>query len=398
MGEEELESRFVYRCPKDWFEDCISFMHDVIIYYSTGERISQRRVEKKTCLSQEKGVLFFNNKLWPMIRTRSIEKVSDIHPNAIIETIIHRKIIRFDENGREAIEQQETKWGVRYYYIAEVEYTDVTHRREQEMKMIDRLQHECFLQFDDFQMQEMFSCVGVKVQAWNRFNENMQYKWAFKWDGIKCKFVINSTTAYMWPDLQDVKMYNATKDMNNLKHVLWNAEFLSDQRLVLFDALAIKYDGNLYFFDVGTSIELLDFYNVILENVIKLDTVDIQFQKFYNKLYTDSLGNIFKGFPMWSDQQDGIIIFQNNKLIKWKTPTIDMKCIAPNKFSVAGKTITIDYPNAKVGKVYEFSPSPKGLRLIRLRNDRIASSNQNELDVYQEACSMMPGQIIESLK
>jgi hypothetical protein len=389
---EELESRFVYICPKSWFENCKVYHNDVVVYYSCGARLSQRKVELKTNQSKEMGVLFYKNRLWPLIRTKSIEMKTKLSSASIIETIIHRKIVGLNEYWRESIEQHENQYGVQYFYVAEIEYANIENRKMKEMEMIDKLQYEINL---DLELSEVFACVGIKVQTWDRFNSNAPYKWAFKWDGIKCKFLINSLSTFLWPDLQEVKMYNSPDLPKIMTSILWNAELLTD-KLVLFDALSIKYNGNLYFFDTETSIELLKFFNLIVGN-FNLDQIKVQFQKFYDKIYTDDLGMKFKGFPMWSSDQDGIIIFQNEKIIKWKVPTIDMKCIGTNKFSVAGKVLNVEYPNAKVGKIYEFSPSPKGLILLRLRNDRIAASTENELEVYQNACSMMSGQILEPL-
>lgn len=86
-----------------------------------------------------------------------------------------------------------------------------------------------------------------------------------------------------------------------------------------------------------------------------------------------------------NDNYDGFILVQNNMVIKWKMPTVDVKCVSKRLYSVADKTFELDREGEK-DAIYEISPNYK---IIRKRIDRITSSTEQEYAMFIESMKML---------
>ena len=377
----EYETSISCDATEEDFTSCQPIYEDFLFYYKTGLRCSNRRIEYKKVIRRCDNMVFALDKFWPLLRTTAIETLTNIR-NDVLKMTIHRKIIKVDPKYkfREAIEKRENINGVKYVHVAEVEYGHDTGSNKKdlydcEVFLINTLSKPMNIVFDEVNLSKTFTCVGYKVQLWHTFSPNHPFYWAYKWDGIKCKLVVNSKAMYLWPDLMPVKNVSYSGNVDYIKNIIFNVEYL-DNAIVIFDILCVFYNNHLFGLDHHSLIPALQYLTRNLSNVT-IGGKPLHVQKFY-------LPPIPK---TWPDTCDGLIISQKDMIIKWKVPSIDMKCVKKNLFQVGSQTFEIIVPHAEVGQVYEFAPSEDGIKMIRLRHDRISGSTDRELELYNMSCS-----------
>lgn len=380
----ECESTIVISCSSELFDKYKNKPFDVILFFENESRCSNRELQIKKTQAESRIVGFHNNKLYPIVRTRSIE-ISHNYETSKIKVAKYRIIINTEtiiineEIGflRESINKIECDDGVLYRYEIEIEYkvtSTLLQIFEFEQQLMKSIKLNLPIRYEHIERSSIFSCIGNKVQLWMCFNKNEPYLWANKWNGIKCKLLYNDDGLCIWPDAHDIKMVKFNGCLELIKNVCINAELLDDM-IVIFDLLCVKYMNNFFIFEPQTTINYLTYLNAAIQNCM-IDDKKLVIQLFYNTNLPSTMNN----------NCDGFIIFQNNKYIKWKIPTIDLECVDVNKFKAGD--IIIDYfcPDAQIGKIYEFAPSPDNLLLLRLRIDRLAPSSIEEIKLFNYAC------------
>lgn len=413
----------------DKFKTDESFKRDVIILYENGTRLSQRRIEEKRQMKMESIVGIMDGTILPIERTQSVE-VLCVLPDCQISKIIDRIVIKdgYIDNSsakdvgqllkgvRLTLNKEECEAGVRYMAKYELEYEpnsaydDIFKYEEILMESVVRGSLQITISRDILTLKDMFACIMCKVQMWHCFNDKLPYSWAYKWNGIKGKMMIldkvlqpNQRAVYLWPDVEDIKISLCSivcvkktcknNDGQNCDDFLINKIFATlynlcllveilDDRIIILELIGASFRKKIHAIEPRTNLVFLKMLHGLFErNNIRMTVGEkpVFVQQFFKEPIPKSGYN--------ADIQDGLIIIQNDLIIKWKIPTVDIKCIADFKYSVGdGNVLTIASFKGEIGKIYELSPDNK---ILRCRSDRLASSGEKEYKCFLESVKLL---------
>lgn len=379
----ECESTIMFLINKDIYDKANSDYKDYIFVYHNDVRISQRQVQKKHYISVDNVLGFHDNQLFPITRTVSEEIMEDIKKVPEMPSkITRRKIIMLDKY-RLAFNAISCAKGTKYTLTCEIEYDQNTSMPiiwNLEIRLMDIMSQ--YLQYFDVnacRLEELFATVVPKLQPFHTFNPSESYKWAYKWNGVKAKCMCHNGTAFLWKDADNIRIVSMSQSINILEKICLQVEVM-EQNIVIVEILAMSYNNILYTNEPHTNLKCLDFLHQKLTDVpLFIDNKAVIIQQYY-----DSPKQEIKDYNL----HDGIIIMQDNKLIKWKYPTIDVKYIGDSQFAVGNTVITLHNINIELitGGIYEISAD---YVILRRRNDRIACSNQQEYEIFLQAIDIL---------
>lgn len=364
-----------------------SYKLDIIFLFENGLRLAQRHVQRKTTTYTRNLINFYHNQWFPIERTTAIEELMPINDTdgVPIQQVIYRCVTQHDchNNIRVAYNKITTAQGVRYNVEYEIEYPnnskylDIIRYERKLMKCV--LADGYVVRRDTMTLETMFAFVMTKVQMWHNFDPNDQYLWAYKWNGVKAKMLITdrkmengSRLTYLWPDAKATSTEHCYgENLDILLNLCLLVEILDDC-IVLIEAIGSMVDNKLYTTEPMANASVLKRFASELHN-IRINDKPLIVQKFYD-------GTL----PRFYDKSryDGFIIIQNDMIIKWKIPTIDVKCIKPYHYAVAGNVFVLNGEEGEVGAIYEISYTHE---ILRKRTDRIAASTLNEYTIFLES-------------
>lgn len=353
---------------------------DVIFLFNNDSRLSNRRIERKVVTSCRNLLGFYKSEWFPIKRTTAIEELCTLDTSTQQpHTAIHRRIVHNHNGLRVSYNKEDCEDGIKYTLQYEIEYPensayqDILYCERHLMRKV--LNDGYVIKRTAMSLENIFSCVMSKVQMWHCFDGAKKYIWAYKWNGVKSKLMITNNTAtadakmsYLWPDGNVVSTQLCTG--NNL-HLLENLCLLVEimpKYIVIIEVIGALVGDIIYTTEPMMNAEILKYLHTNLTDVsIKGNRVLVQ------RFYPNPMPSFFD-----HELYDGFIIIQENEIIKWKQPTVDVKCEDGYSYSVAGTILTLEHYGTK-DRIYEMTWQNK---ILRQRNDRITSSSENEYKIF----------------
>lgn len=391
----EYESSIVIPVSEEDFLEAKSNPNKVgsgtIFLNPDGRRIHyNRRCERKVIVDSKNLIGFFENKLFPIKRTKATETLAKLFPVTSIEKVVHRIVVSEETlftnlKLRVCYNHEACSLGVKYNVAYEIEYEEnsshdeIVEYEKQLMAKILEGKHYDDIKLEPLSVNDMFACVGTKVQLWNCFNPKQPFVFAYKWNGVKAKLVITKDKSFsggfrtrLWKDCHDVILCDTTTsgDISFLQDLCMSVEVMDD-KIVIFEFIGLLFEKTLYRAEPKTNAEAVT--NLVLPDDLMINGLKVQSQKFYPGV---------KKFPPFDrDQHDGHIVVQNNDIMKMKLAMLDAKCIAPNMFEAGLSTIYhVDFPEAEVGEIYELDKDPG---VHRNRYDRFFKGTEEDRIRYE---------------
>ncbi|AYP97913.1 LEF-4 [Mauternbach virus] len=365
---------------------CKPYKCDVIFLFKDGTRLSCRTMQKKTTTYCRNLISFHKNKWYPIQRTTAIESMQTLPNHYTCDKIIYRIIVYHQKNLRVSYNMEECANGAKYNMEYEIEYQKDTPYHEilmYERKLINVAMSDNFeIKRQILSLVDLFSYVMTKVQMWHCFNPLKDYIWAYKWNGIKAKLLITdklsengANLTYIWPDANDIAIEECRgTNISPLINFCFLVEIMADC-IVLIEAIGASIEQNIYTTEPVTNSYVLK-YLKDQKTQLTIGNKPVVIQEFYSP----PLPNFYD-----MTQFDGLIIIQDDMIIKWKIPTIDVKCIDGFKYKVADAILTLNF-EGNIGKIYEMSYKNE---ILRERNDRIVDSSPQEYAVFLESSKQL---------
>lgn len=404
-GVTECESTISIPIDKSLWEAKLSQNNtksDIIFLFKTINnqivRLHQRYLEKKTTLSSKRifGLCPNSFNQYPIVRTTAHESRASLKPDEYtIVRVTHRLVTFADHDVRVTFNKEETNDGERYHIEFEIEYSEYLTYHEilncESKLMLVADSYESRTSASVMALETLFSCIPNKPQMWHCFIGDRPYVWGYKVNGVKAKMMfLDDGTAYIWPDADNVAYLSFSiygDDASIVLSILRNLCLLveiMDDHLVLLEAIGGEFNKRTYTLEPQSNLifmKMLHNYSFTIEtidpttNVIKPIILQEFFEPPMDIQFNDK-----------NDRYDGLIIVQDDLIIKWKVPTVDVMCVEGNVYSVGdSRTLTLDHEGVS-GSVYELSATNQ---ILRLRTDRLASSNQQEYDVFLKSVAFL---------
>ena len=386
LTHEEWESTIAIPITEDQYNNHVkngnNFKIDLIFLFENGTRLSARVLQAKKTTYCRNLISFYQNEWYPIKRTTAIEILQPIPKELIATKTIQRFVVHQHNNIRVSYNMEECPNGVKYNVEYEIEYKKNTPYNE--ILQLEQLLISCVRLYNfkikrqTLSLVDLFSCVMTKVQMWHCFDANKPYIWAYKWNGIKAKLLITDrktingkNLTYLWPDANNIPTEECHGEGFD---VLVNFCFLveiMDDCIVIIEAIGALIENDIYTTEPMTNAYVLKYLKTQKLN-IKIGNKPVIVQEFYGTKLPSAYD---------TTKFDGFIIIQNDMIIKWKIPTIDVKCIDKFTYQVAEYKINLDFEGV-VGKIYEISYKNE---VLRQRVDRIAASSKQEYLVFRES-------------
>lgn len=360
---------------------------DVIFLYQNGVRLSARVVQKKVTTATRLLLTHYQDTWVPLKRTVSTEEcVRFSKQPVLVEKSIHRVIVQQSDGIRVSYNKEVSGLGEKYTIDYEIEYAansaycDILRAERKLIRVFVASNHQ--ITRDVMTRIDMFSCVMSKVQMWHCFDPDKTYLWAYKWNGIKAKILITSNESddgslitYVWTD--DSKISNKLCRGNNIQHLvnICCAVEILDDRIIIIEAIGTMVSGDIYTTEPMANAAFLKYLSTLLRDDVTIDGVPLLVQHFYEPSLPGEYGK----------DCDGFIIIQDDLIIKWKIPTIDVKCIAAHTYKVGSQIIQLAF-KGEPGKIYEISNKNE---VLRQRVDRLAASSDQEYAVFLDSAKML---------
>lgn len=364
---------FVYELEQNDSSTRVPYKIDTILIFKCNYRLSSREIQSKITKSKMHVLASNENDFFfPIYRYQSLETACDMNEfvarlddddhilnrqldaigpkdaalgKLVVRQITCRYIISTEVDGvsiRESFNKVESDKGVRYYIGLETEYSsntttnDVLKYEAVLMKCARKYQH-C-IRYDEILPKSLILFHVPKLQPFPNMKrpDKFPYTWAYKWNGIKAKLLFDSDqTAIIAPDLHDTRTvkFDITQFDAATAHLLRNMCFqieIMDDCIVLVELLGALYNGIPFLVEPMTNINFLKMIAERLLNMpsltlpIHLDGKQLLIQEYYRP-------------PMPIERleyarHDGFIVAQENQLIKFKQPTIDVRYMGKNVF------------------------------------------------------------------
>lgn len=356
---------------------------DLIFLFSDGRtRMTNRIIQFKKITFKRDTLGRYENQWYPITRTVAIEEVAPIPDDLDIHKVIYRLIIYGDDDIRISY-NKEICDGEKYYVEYEIEYSAETTYEEILMKenalMAKAFGNDHFIDREILTMTKIFAFGSTGMESWECFDDSLPYQWAIKYNGTKTKiFITNqmfndgSFLVKMWMDASDATTHRGRGKNLHLLHNLCISGERMENEIIIFEILGSMTNGIIYTTEPHTTIDVLDYLRSNLENVF-IDELPVKFQQFHPAPMPDT-------YP--ENICDGIIIYQQYTLKKWKIPTINILCFDRNIFQTPDDTfISLPFEGTK-GIIYEMSCN---FKILRNRNDRITLDDKKEYDIFIKA-------------
>lgn len=338
----EYESTITIYIDESTFNECIG-QNDVIFIFDDKTRLSQREYQYKIANEKTYILSFYNDFLFPIKRTKSIETRKKID-SLYVEKTVYRKIIYNEDNIRIALNKTEADYGVHFTCSGEIEYkeNDLYSTICEYEKKLTQLMSKWykFVKFDKLTNESLFSCCTPKIQSWICVDFEDSFNWAYKWNGVKAKMLYNDNYITLAPDANNIEIINFKCDfLKEFEYICFQVE-ITDIYIVIVELISITYKNIVYSMEPNSNVKFLKFLNKRLNN----REYTINNKRLIVQQYYDNREN-----PLPKDFSDllydGLLINQNNMLFKVKLPTLDVKYIGSNRFLVGTNTIldNIDY-------------------------------------------------------
>lgn len=389
-------------------ENAISLTYDIILYLANGSRISKRTCQKKTTTYSRRLLNYHRGHWMPIVRTTATEELIPIY--LLENTAVVKKILRYflkKHPIRCALQSVYSSDGVCYQLCFEIEYQPqseylaiLRHERALMSCVCDAIEANSNLirlKRQPMSLKELFAHIMQKVQLWHNFNSCERYVWAYKWNGIKTKILITDVRTedglgyygYLWPDAHSIyveKFYGEGVDL--LVNLCLLVEMM-EQFFVLIEVIGTVFEQHNYNMEPMANVNILCHLRKRINGTIRvgdhLTGRPIRIQHFHISELPETYDvSLF----------DGFIIIQNNLIIKWKIPTIDVKCIKDTRYQCANGEIIFDLPQhvGIEGEIYEMTYNRE---ILRRRIDRVAPSNMEEYQMFWESTRRLYETIIQ---
>lgn len=361
---------------------------DFIFLMQDGIRVSNAVVQKKLTISRRKLLVYYNDTWITLDRTTATEECVDLPTIITTEKCIHRVIVHDEENIRVSYNKEICPNGNKYTLEYEIEYpanSEYSRILREERCLIKLfLKHGNAIKRDIMTIGDMFSSVMTKTQMWHCFDHTQEYLWAYKWNGIKAKILVTDQTSAdgsfvtnIWSD--DSKITSKNSRGTNIHHMIniCCAAEIMDDRIVIIEAIGTIIGEDMYTTEPMANASFLKRLAKLLGDDAVIGDKPLVVQRFYKQ-------------PMPSkylENCDGFILIQDDLVIKWKIPTIDVKCLTPSTFKVGSQMIDLAFVGVP-GKIYEITHK---LDVLRDRNDRSAASSDQEYSVFLASSKMLLG-------
>lgn len=388
-------------------EEPYEIRESVVLIFDNDARLASRVYQSKRVESRTYVAVFMYGKFFPILRTRAVEKLKSL-PKSVndvpkITKTIYRIIltkknlqlkdgvfVRFSFN-----KEEDSTHGVFYNIACETEYPmiasykDITLNEETMLREYYDFIKLADIPMDAQTLNDLFASVVPKVQMWSCFNPELPYRWAYKWNGIKAKFMVKDHRILLWPDAATVQTLRYDGDLSAIDKIIFQVE-LMPTCVVLIHAISVSFFNKIYNIEPYTGISILNHLHDILGNVfIKFgnDSVPLIVQKFYEDRPCP------KTFS--TDRYDGFVLAQELLFIKWKQPTIDVEFLGDNTFKVGDDKNPIIFTlderenaNAICVKngIYELSAK---LSILRKRIDRLLCSTTKEYELFVKSVKLL---------
>lgn len=382
-----------------------SYLNDYIFIFFNGTRLSNRHMQKKETVITHRLLGFYKNHQYPLIRTIAKETETNLPCLSNNCMVLHRKnpeiscipsvctkyihrVIIYQENGvRVSFNKESSVKGIKYIVEYEIEYPENTNyntilKYERKlMKLVVENNHS--ISRDSLTLETIFSCIMSKIQMWHCFDADKSFYWAYKWNGVKCKLLITDIVnsdghnlVRIWPDAQSI----TTKLCVGLNtDILYNTCILAemmDDCFVIVEIIASQYSQDIYKTEPMININFLKHLKRTLSSNVYIDGKPLIVQTFSKAKSLES-DNILK-LDYDKSKYDGFIIVQNDMIIKWKIPTIDVECVSQNEYIIDKYKFEIPH-NGIVGQIYEMTCK---YVLNCIKKPTTQCSNENDYNLF----------------
>ena len=357
------------RLKQDTISTCVLF------YYNDGTRFSNNRFERKTRVAHS-AFLQLANKL-PIVRTISKEELVAI-PSTwyLMKKAIYRHVLVDSNNIRIAVEQHLLEDRVEFHFTAEVEYESTSS-----FNSINDKEHDLVTAILPFKLMPVIEPVDTHIilnapsRLFSLFSKHElgtdNIFITYKFDGYKVKMVnIAPNVILYYDDLKVLKKIDSSM-LNAYPQLICQFERLATH-LVLTDIIGYFYKNHWYMpeplealkfmknFDTTQSIDNL---TVIAQKPINVQSIQVPQE--YSEL-----------------KNDGMIVYADNKIYKYKWPTMDLVC-KKKQLVLPNGAIYSAFANTRLkdDTLYEIDISNN--TVIRQRNDRslVHADTSDQIDL-----------------
>lgn len=404
----EWESTIRISSTRDVYERAEGLI-DNIFLFNNGTRMSARRLERKRILTSKYVLGFLDGRMVPLRRTSAHETLASVASDLQIKRVTRRKIQHLQHGIRLTFNREECELGERYSIEYEIEYDgerlsydDILAREKLLMQAAIERGH--LIRCKNMTLEHIFGCVMTKVQMWHCLDPDKPYRWAYKWNGMKAKLMIPSAVrsddgesgdiAYVWPDADVIRTERFHGDRALFENLSLLVEIMDEVMLVI-EVIGTQFedDNNIYTTEPSTNLKMLDYLRqrtIAGGCVNRVGDRVLLIQTFFDGPMPDHETDAEEeetsdATVSRTKQYDGYIIAQGDIMIKWKIPTIDVRCIAPHTFQVANRTYTLAEEGIE-NAIYEMAPDQ---RLLRRRTDRLAASTDGEYELFERSVKLM---------
>lgn len=382
----------------------------VILIFGDGTRLASRVYQSKRIESRTYVAVFMDGNFFPILRTHAIEKLEKLPKSTKIVPDIIKSVYRIILTRRGIVlpdgvtlrfsfnKEEDSIHGTYYNMACETEYPMTSNYGD-----IVRNERTMLREYYDFiklarvpmnaqTLNDLFASVVPKVQMWSCFNPELPYRWAYKWNGIKAKFMVKNDRILLWPDAATVQTLRYEGDLSAIDKIIFQVE-LMPTCIVLIHAISVSFFNKIYNIEPYTGIDILNYLHAKLHDIYVTyenepsKKLPLIVQRFYDDRPCP------KSFS--TDTYDGFILAQELLFIKWKQPTIDAEYMGKNTFKVGDDKKPIlfkldDNENADdicvEHNIYELSSK---LSILRRRIDRLLCSTTKEYELFIKSVKLL---------
>lgn len=392
----EIESTVTVQITYDEFEAFECDIEETSLIFGCGTRVRDCVETKETKLY--KHVLKFNgSRLVPVTRAVALEQLAplnfDIGSLAEVQHIKRKWVDRNRISVIHNIGSNRCVWTIETEYNKEETGVSVINGEyeasfncnlpyvHREMTMIDLVDRDIKPNIPNFI--NILDCIPVKLQLHYTFKEHMDYMYMPKWDGYKAKAVFYEDRLVLIGDLKDIITLPISKEISEkvkpITNYILQVEVMESLNWLIFvDIIGGIFEDELFYTEVCDLKHTLNILKCVEDITLGNWTLQAQIIK------TGALPTHVQKY------RDGVIIIQNNTLIKWKMPTFDAECIDGHRFAVPSVDIVFDpMVTGEIGQIYEFGYDGEKIVLIRSRHDRACASSKDEYAAYSLAVNII---------
>ncbi|MGI4816656.1 MAG: hypothetical protein ACRYE7_01565 [Janthinobacterium lividum] len=405
---EEMPDVFCQLCFKSNNDQMYDLKETVVLIFDNNARLASREYQTKRMETREHVAVLFDGNFYPMLRTRALETPlalpSSLELMPEVTKSVYRIIVtrcRGSSKMRLSYNKEEDKNGVFYNIACETEYECDTDYDT--MIRLENLMLKEYLKFfkcarfplDAQNLNDLFACVVPKVQMWSCYNPTKNYRWAYKWNGIKAKLMIKGDVAFLWPDADAVHTKKYNGDLKILNAINFQVELMSTS-IVLIHAISVSFFDKIYVIEPYTSVALLDHVRPIIKGS-RASIQGMANDDSYLPICVQEFFDAPKPTSYDETRFDGFILTQDTMFIKWKQPTVDARYMGAGVFQIGNDTQMVKFQLddsehvisvCEVDGIYELSPK---LSILRKRTDRLLCSTYREYEIFVKSVKLMNG-------